>query len=176
MALVVLLRGVNVGGNRTFRPKALATAMGELDVVNIGAAGTFVVRGRVTQRRAREELARRLPFVTDVAICDGREFLRVIAAHRPSPSAMRPGFVPFVSVLTRTPRLTPSLPLFLPTPEDWLLTIEAQERRYVFGAYQRHMKAIGALGRIDTLFGVPLTTRTWGTIESIVRVLEGTSA
>ena len=38
MALVVLLKGINVGGHRTFRP-----------VVNIGAAGTFVIRQPVTR-------------------------------------------------------------------------------------------------------------------------------
>jgi uncharacterized protein (DUF1697 family) len=46
MALVVLLRGVNVGGHKTFRPKRLAERLRDLDVVNIGAAGTFVVRRR----------------------------------------------------------------------------------------------------------------------------------
>ena len=44
MALVVFLRGVNVGGHRTFRPSVLARELGDYDVVNVGAAGTFVVR------------------------------------------------------------------------------------------------------------------------------------
>jgi len=44
MALVVFLRGVNVGGHRTFRPSLLANELSDFDVVNVGAAGTFVVR------------------------------------------------------------------------------------------------------------------------------------
>ena len=44
MALVVLLRGVNVGGHRTFRPTTLAEQLRHLDAVNVGAAGTFVIR------------------------------------------------------------------------------------------------------------------------------------
>ena len=44
MALVAPLRGVNVGGHRTFRPSILARELGDYDVVNVGAAGTFVVR------------------------------------------------------------------------------------------------------------------------------------
>lgn len=44
MALVVFLRGVNVGGHRTFRPRDLARKLRDYDVVNVGAAGTFVVR------------------------------------------------------------------------------------------------------------------------------------
>ncbi|MHB8838062.1 MAG: hypothetical protein ACYC7F_03830, partial [Gemmatimonadaceae bacterium] len=66
MALVVFLRGVNVGGHRTFRPTALVKRLAHLDVVNIGAAGTFVVRGRVTRARLRTEFARELPFETDI--------------------------------------------------------------------------------------------------------------
>ena len=35
------------------------------------------------------------------------------------------------------------------------------------------MKTIGYLGRIDKLFGVPVTTRNWNTIVAIVRILKG---
>lgn len=66
MALVTFLRGVNVGGHRTFRPSILAHQLKEYGVVNIGAAGTFVVCKPVSQRRLRCELLRRLPFETEV--------------------------------------------------------------------------------------------------------------
>ena len=49
MTLVVFLRGVNVGGYKTFRPSLLAKELAEFDVVNIGAAGTFVVRKPISQ-------------------------------------------------------------------------------------------------------------------------------
>ena len=49
MALVVFLRGVNVGGHRRFRPSALAAELKHLGAVNIGAAGTFVIRARITR-------------------------------------------------------------------------------------------------------------------------------
>ena len=52
MALVVLLRGVNVGGHRTFRPTVLVRRLESLDVVNVGAAGTFVVRRPVARATA----------------------------------------------------------------------------------------------------------------------------
>ena len=44
MSLVVFLRGVNVGGHRTFRPSILARELSAYGVLNVGAAGTFVVR------------------------------------------------------------------------------------------------------------------------------------
>jgi hypothetical protein len=34
------------------------------------------------------------------------------------------------------------------------------------------MKAIGYLGQIDRLFGVPATTRNWNTITMIAKVLD----
>ena len=37
MALVVFLRGANVGGHRRFRPSILARALIHYDVVNVGA-------------------------------------------------------------------------------------------------------------------------------------------
>ena len=81
MALVVFLRGVNVGGHRTFRPSVLAKELREYDVVNIGAAGTFVVRKPGSRAAFQAKLRRRLPFEAEVMICDGRD---LIAARAPS--------------------------------------------------------------------------------------------
>jgi uncharacterized protein (DUF1697 family) len=79
MALVVLLRGVNVGGHRTFRPTTLAEQLRHLNAVNIGAAGTFVIRQPVTQSRLRAEVTRRLPFDAEVIICKARELAGLLA-------------------------------------------------------------------------------------------------
>ena len=54
-----------------------------------------------------------------------------------------------------------------------MLRVIASRDRFVFGVYRRHMKTIGYLGRIDKLFGVPVTTRNWNTIVAIVRILKG---
>jgi hypothetical protein len=47
----------------------------------------------------------------------------------------------------------------------------ARDDRFVFGLYRRHMKAIGYLGTLDRLFGVPATTRNWNTMTAIARKL-----
>ncbi len=172
MALVVLLRGVNVGGHRTFRPAELARQLSALDVVNIGAAGTFVIRQPVPQVRLRALLARRLPFDAEIMICQGRDILRLMSLRHFVDQPVRPDVVRFVSVLSRTPRSTPSTPLVFPPSGRWLLKILARERRFVFGLYRRQMRAIGYLGTIDRLFGVPATTRNWNTILTIAKVLE----
>ena len=72
MALVVFLRAVNVGGYNAFRPSILAKELREYDVVNIGAAGTFVVRKAVSQEKFRRELLNRLAFPTQIMVCEGR--------------------------------------------------------------------------------------------------------
>jgi len=76
MALVVFLRGVNVGGYRTFRPSLLAKALSKYDVVNVGAAGTFVVRKPGSRAKFRADLLRKLPFEAEVVLCDGRDLIR----------------------------------------------------------------------------------------------------
>ncbi len=172
MALVALLRGVNVGGHGTFRPTALAKELADLDVVNIGAAGTFVIRQPVTQTRLRAELACRLPFEAEIMICRGRDILGLMSHRHFVSHPARSDIVRFVSVLSRSPRSAPSPPVSLPASGKWLLKVLARKHRFVFGVYRRQMKAIGYLGEIDQLFGVPATTRNWNTITAIAKVLE----
>jgi uncharacterized protein (DUF1697 family) len=172
VALVVLLRGVNVGGHKTFRPSALATQLKHLDAVNIGAAGTFVIRRPVSRGQLRAEFSRRLPFDCQIAICDSREVTRLIARDFFSNQAARPDIVRFVSVLCRPPRSSPASPLKFPQSGKWLVRILARENRFLVGEYRRHMKAIGYLGKLDDVFGAPVTTRNWNTIMAIARVLD----
>lgn len=171
MALVVLLRGVNVGGHKTFRPTTLAEQLKHLDVVNIGAAGTFVVRRPVTQARLRAEVTRRLPFEAEIMICQGREIVRLVSRDPFAGQPVRREIVRFVSVLARRPRSEPAMPVSFPSSGRWLLRILARQDRFVLGVYRRHMKAIGYLGTLDRLFGAPATTRNWKTITAIANVL-----
>lgn len=171
MALVVLLRGVNVGGHKTFRPKRLTEELKHLGVVNIGAAGTFVVRQPVTRTKLRAEFERRLPFDAEILICTGREILRLTSQDYFSGQPAGPDIVRFVSVLARKPRSTPATPIKFPARGTWQLKILARDGRFLFGMYRRHMKAIGHLGTLDKLFGVPATTRNWNTIGAIAKVL-----
>lgn len=171
MALVVLLRGVNVGGHRTFRPSALAEQLKHLDAVNIGAAGTFVIRRPVSRAQLRTELARRLPFDTQVMICDGREIVRLVSHDHFAGQRVRPDIVRFVSVLSQRPRSAPAMPMCFPARGQWLLKILARDNQFVLGVYRRQMKAIGYLGTLDRIFGTPATTRNWNTIQAISKVL-----
>jgi uncharacterized protein (DUF1697 family) len=173
MTLVVFLRGVNVGGHRTFRPSILARELRRYDVVNVGAAGTFVVRKPGSRAKFRAALLRKLPFEAEVAICDARDLVRLENEHPFGAEPSRPEIVRFVSILPKAGRLRASLPITLPADGEWLVRLIASKNRFVFGEYRRHMKTIGYLGRIDRLFGAPATTRNWNTIRAIVRILKG---
>jgi uncharacterized protein (DUF1697 family) len=170
VALVVLLRGVNVGGHRTFRPSRLADQLKHLDAVSIGAAGTFVIRRPVSRAQLRAELARRLSFDAEIMICQGSEILRLMSTNHFANQPGGPDIVRFVSVLSKRPRSAPSTPMRFPSSGKWLLKILGRDNRFVF-AYRRHMKVISYLGTFDRLFGVPVTTRNWNTITAIAGVL-----
>jgi len=173
MALVVFLRGINVGGHRTFRPSLLARQLSDYGVVNVGAAGTFVVRKPGSRAKFRAELLRRLPFEAQVVLCDGRDFVRLEMENPFGTKPSRPDMVRFVSILPRAYRGMVPIPFALPPRGEWLVRVIGCKNRFVFGIYRRHMKTIGCLGQIDKLFGTSATTRNWNTILAIVRILKG---
>ena len=173
MALVVFLRGVNVGGHRTFHPSILAREMSDYGVVNVGAAGTFVVRKPGPRAKFRAELLRKLPFKAEVVVCEGRDLIRLEMENPFATEPSRPDIVRFASILSKAGRGLASIPCTLPPCGEWFVRVIASKNRFVFGVYRRHMKTIGYLGQIDKLFGVPATTRNWNTIIASVRILKG---
>ena len=172
MALIVFLRGVNVGGHRTFRPSILAKELSDYDVVNVGAAGTFIVRKPGSRGEFRAELLRKLPFEAEVVLCEGRNLIRLETENPFGTEPSRPDIVRFVSILSRAGRLRATLPVTFPPDGQWLVRVIASNRQFVFGMYRRHMKTISYLGQIDKLFGMPATTRNWNTILAVLRLLK----
>jgi len=118
-------------------------------------------------------LAKRLPFETLVAICEGREILRLVerapyGSRRPKPDVVR-----FISLLTRASRITETVPLRWPDKGPWLVRVIEIDKRFIVGEYRRSMKTIGYLGGLDKTVGQPVTTRNWNTINAIARTLLG---
>jgi uncharacterized protein (DUF1697 family) len=172
MALVVFLRGINVGGRRRLRPSLLAKELSAYDVVNVGATGTLIVRKPGECSRFVAELRRKLPFKAEVALCDGGDLFRLetenpFGAEPPASDVVR-----FVSVLSKTGHDKVSLPITIPQTGEWFVRIIGAKDRLVFGVYRRHMKTIGHLSQIDELFGAPATTRSWNTILTVLRILK----
>ena len=172
MALVVFLRGINVGGHRSFRPSILARDLAAYDVVSVGAAGTLVVRKPVSRNRLLAELRRKLPFEVAIYFCDARDLIRL---EKENPFRAEPfdqNTVRFVSILSKAGRGRTSLPIAFPPSEDWFVRIIGARNRLVFGVYRRHMKTIRYLGEIDAFFCAPATTRSWSTILSVLQILK----
>ena len=172
MALVVFLRGVNVGGHRTFRPSIVARELSAYDVVNVGAAGTFVVRKPGSREKFRTALLRKLPFEAEIVLCDGRDLMRLEMENPFGTKSSPPDVVRFVSILSKAGGVRASLPVTFPSDGEWLVQVMASKGQFVFGMYRRHMKTIGYLGQIDKLYGVPATTRNWNTIIANMRILK----
>ena len=120
MALIVFFRGINVGGHRAFRPSVLAKELGLYDAVNVGAAGTLVIRKPGSRAKFLAELRRKLPFEATISFCDGRDLIRL--GLRP---LKRFGLVakPSASGLTvKLPRDLNSIPVHSPIPGFRFLT------------------------------------------------------
>jgi uncharacterized protein (DUF1697 family) len=173
MRWVVFLRAVNVGGANRCQPAAIAKQLAKLGVINIGAVGTFVVRENVSESVLRSAIAKKLPFKCEIMICSARDVIKLASKDPFSEQPSGPNITRFVNVLAKRLPSPPSLPLSLPSDDDWLLKIIAIENRFVLGLYRRQMKAISYLGKIEKLLGVPATTRNWNTIEKVAKILRG---
>jgi uncharacterized protein (DUF1697 family) len=172
MPLVVFLRGVNVGGHKTFKPSVLAKELADYDVVNIGAAGTFVVRKPISQAKLRAEILKRLPFEPEIMICSAKEILDIASGDPFAREPTTPDIVRFVSVLSKPLKSPPKLPMVLNPGDDWLVKIIQIKDRFVFGMYRRAMKTITYLGQVEKRLGASATTRNWNTINAILKVLK----
>ena len=141
-----------------FSPAAVAK---KLDLVNVGAAGTFVSRRRVTVK----DIAAALPFETAIVIVPAADLVALVAAGPPPAPT---GATVFVSVLTAAPTKEPTLPIDVPMGKDW--AVRVVERRGPFVVAVRRLgsqRGLDLNGIIERAYGVPFTTRAWGTIARI---------
>jgi uncharacterized protein (DUF1697 family) len=171
MALVVFLRGVNVGRHKRFLPARLAKDLAAFDVVNVGAAGTFVVRAPVPQAALRAEVRARLAFDADIIIVKGRE---LIEFARGGPFGRRPpaeNEQRFLSV-TLKPHAVATLPLMYPANDRWQVKVVAVSGTLVASVWRRQPGTpIYPNAAVEKQFGVS-TTRNWNTVETVCKILQ----
>ena len=174
MASVVFFRAVNVGGHQTFKPGLLAKELSAFGVVNIGAAGTFVVRENVSPKKLHAEILRRLPFQPGLMICAARQVLTLARGNWFPATAKETDLGRFVSVLQKVPRTKPSLPIEVPAGPKWEVRLVAVSGPFVMSI--RRLGETYSNAVVEKHFGQPATTRNWNTIEKICAVLEKQSA
>jgi uncharacterized protein (DUF1697 family) len=174
MSSVVFFRAVNVGGHQKFQPSVLAKKLADFGVVNIGAAGTFVVREPVTAAKLRAEIHRQLPFQPELIICPARE---VITLARSDPFRKKPAgidTVSYVTILQKALKNLPALPLEQPSGKKWEVRVFGVSGRFVLSFWQRQQKGILYPNAVvEKQFGVSATTRNWNTIAAIAEALAG---
>lgn len=171
MRWVVFLRAVNVGTANRCQPAQIARDLARFGFINIGAVGTFVVPEDVSEAVLRNAIAKKLAFKCEIMICPARDIIKLASKDPFSQQPSGPDIIKFVNVLHKRPRALPSLPLSLPSDNDWLLKVIAIQDQFVLGLYRRQMKAISYLGKVEKLLGVPATNRNWNTIEKLVKIL-----
>jgi uncharacterized protein (DUF1697 family) len=172
MALVVFMRAVNVGTHKRFSVARLARDLARHEVVNIGAAGTFVVRGPVSAAAFKAEIDRRLPFEVEMMICPAREIQDLAAAgvfEGPLPA----GVQRFLAVLAKPPKTRLPLPLRHPDADTWETEVVAVHGRYVLLVTRRlGSQPVNSNLLLEKRLGLSATTRNWNTVGSVLKALE----
>jgi uncharacterized protein (DUF1697 family) len=174
MAHVVFLRAANVGGNNVFRPAKLAAELSHLDVVNVGAAGTFVVRATASAAAIRRELIARLPFLPELAIRPAKEIIALAERDPFRDEALSRDRRAWVAVLTRPAKAKPGLPLQVPAGRSWSVRFERLEGAFALGIWQRPPKGFTNPSTVvEDALGVPVTTRWWETLVKVAEIAGG---
>jgi len=165
----VFLRGANLG-KRRFKPAAVAKALCDLDVVNLGAAGTFVVHGKATQAALRRRIQAEIHFDAPMSICTAAVLRAAVKAGSKvdEPTDARR----FAAILEAKPSSGPSLPLEEPSGKAWGVRLVARSGPFVIGV-RRRVDATGVYPSkvIEDAFGVPASTRDWPPMEKIEALL-----
>jgi uncharacterized protein (DUF1697 family) len=143
-----------------------------LDVVNVGAAGTFVVRSSAAQAAVRAELCRRMAVECELMIVPAREVLGLLHDDPFAKLGAVGEVTPYVTILSARPRTPRSVPIEQPARNEWQVKVVAVIGRFVLSLHRRMGKRLIYPNEvIERRFGVPATTRNWKTILTIGEVL-----
>ena len=173
MAHVVFLRAANVGGKNVFRPAKLAASLKHLDVVNVGAAGTFVIRGEVSAGMIRKEILSRLPFAPEIVICSAKQILDLVASEPFRGVAFSKDQRGWVAAFTGKPRSSLALPASAPKGRDWSVRVDRLDGSFAVGLFRRRPKGfVFPSNFLESELGISATTRWWETFQRIAKILE----
>lgn len=170
MPQVIFLRGVNVGGHKTFKPSILAKELAHLDAVSIGAAGTFVIRKTISQSALRAEVLRKLPFEPQLMICRASEVLDLAAADPFAKHSSTKGVTFYVTIAAKPFKADVRLPITQPGGEQWQVKIIGIIGQFVLSLHRRVGKRLIYPNEVvEKMFGVGATTRNWNTILAVCK-------
>ena len=151
---------------------ALARDLAAFDAVNVGAAGTFVVRRGRSAAALRRELLSRLPFEAGVAIVAADSLLELVRRDPFPKTPAGEDVRRMAAVLTAEPLKRPTLPMRRPDGKDWQLHLVKHADPFVLYFWRPDRARMLYTDLVEREFGVPATSRTWNTIEKIRTILE----
>jgi uncharacterized protein (DUF1697 family) len=172
MSSVVFLRAVNVGGTNRCQPAQIAKELAKFSVVNIGAVGTFVVREDVSESALRVAIANKLSFKCEIMICPAKQIVD-LGKENPFNGDHGSDIDAHVSIMAKRPPKVPALPIYVPAKDNWEIKIAR-----TIGAAVLSLRRKVPNGHlypnqiVEKQFGVAATTRSWNTIEKVVKILE----
>jgi uncharacterized protein (DUF1697 family) len=170
MALVVFMRAVNVGGYQKCRPAELAKGMADLGVVNVGAAGTFVVKRRVSEAALRKRMREGLGFEGEMMVCSEEEVMGLVKS-KPFGAKLGKDVKGFVSVMERPLRKRPELPVDQPAG-TWGVRVIEVRGRFAMSLYRRLGKGmVYPNAVVEKKFEMAATTRGWDTVVRVGELL-----
>jgi uncharacterized protein (DUF1697 family) len=171
MRWVVFLRAVNVGGTNRCQPALIAKQLAKFGVVNIGAVGTFVVREDVSKSALRAAIASKLPFKCEIMICPAKEILD-LAKENPFAGERSDDIDAHVSIMRERLAKIPKLPIYAPPKDKWEIKILDVVGTAVLSLRRRVKNGrLYPNAIVEKQFGVVATTRSWNTIEKVVKIL-----
>jgi uncharacterized protein (DUF1697 family) len=170
----VFVRGVNTG-DRTLRTGEFARGFTAFEIVNIGAAGTFVAFGTPSLSALRAAIQNRLPFPAEVLIASDREVKELIRTQPFGRDPPLSGVRRAVTVINSKPAKSPSLPLQRPGGAAWELRILALHGHFVLSETRRlnPKRVVYPNEVVEKEYGVPATTRWWETLGQVHALLTG---
>ncbi len=173
MAHVVFLRAANVGGRNVFRPAQLAAALAHLEVVSVGAAGTFVVRRKAAAAAIRREILALLPFRPEVVVRPADEVLALVRSAPFGGVGFSRDVRGWVAALGGRPGARPKLPLARPAGKAWSVRLDRVEGAFALGLWHRRPGGFVFPNQVvEDALGVPATTRWWETFERVAGLVE----
>ena len=173
MPHVVFLRAANVGGKNVFRPAKLAAALAHMGVVNVGAAGTFVVREKASATAVRREILAQLPFVPDLAIRPAAEVLALVKSDPFRGVEFSRDLRGWVAAMGEKPKTIPALPVMEPAGAGWSVRVDRVDGAFALGLSRRRPEgSVFPSNVVEDALGVRATTRWWETMLRIARIIE----
>jgi uncharacterized protein (DUF1697 family) len=173
MAHVVFLRAANVGGRNVFRPARTAACLSHLDVANVGAAGTFVVRGKATAASIRREILAQLSFEPGIVIRPAGDVLALVRSEPFRGISFSKDLRGWVAALGGLPKVQPALPLAAPEGKSWSVRLDKVEGGFALGLWRRRPGGfVFPTNFVEDMLGVAATTRWWETLQRVALLLE----